>query len=651
MCKQFETCERRLIGKGPVWMACTLAALGLTVCSPARGQARRAAATRRAPLQTMGAPAATQGTIVHRGTVRGVVFWDSRRVAYSPSGSCQGLQINLSAVSGTSVQSLGTTSQLQLKTPTQPASSIYQCGFSFGGVPERITLKVQLTIGQPFSLRVGSAGPFKGATAFEIPGGACGNSSPAPDFESGWQSCGENLNNVNFQLVPRNMAQAAPAPGAVLQQTPRTLLPAQPQNGAVAAAPTHGLLLPAVNGGPVMSTPVAQPAPGGTSGGNARMLNPQPYPPKSAPNASGSANPASANVHAIGNSNAPEATSALIGLLRKQGSLRVVSGRPAKYASSTNVALVNTLRRQKQAGQIGAGHAMASRTSSISSMVEAPNPALHATRVYVASDLLTDQENRWCQRQEADGKAPTILRVDGQTHGIQFSPDPQANPYTIVGCGFGNSNGTAHLYLLQYQYVSSGWSNSQSVQTVSAYTVQFTIQSWSDHEIVASVDPTTSGVPDWSQVILEVKANLAGDWPGGQFTALRQTVALASISQNQVSLDQAGSPYFLSPVSNYYGLNGSVGVARQGLAGPVAGQDQFKLKLAPGFVVDSTETDLLVSNTSSNVTSQPATLNGNTITVTYPVVSAPSGNSVVYYSIYGLKVYVTGPVGMNPLAQ
>lgn len=36
--------------------------------------------------------------------------------------------------------------------------------------------------------------------------------------------------------------------------------------------------------------------------------------------------------------------------------------------------------------------------------------------------------------------------------------------------------------------------------------------------------------------------------------------------------------------------------------------------------------------------------------VVYPVVSVRSGNSTVYYSIYGLKIWVTGPVGLNPLA-
>lgn len=292
---------------------------------------------------------------------------------------------------------------------------------------------------------------------------------------------------------------------------------------------------------------------------------------------------------------------------------------------------------------------MAARTTIASRVPTSPIIVPNVRIEYIPSDLLSQQENAWCEQQEAKGAAPAILRIDGKTTGINYSPDPQTNPHKIVGCGFGNG-GNVDLLLLQMQNQQNGWFGSNSQTNVALFTVKFTVQSWNDHEIVASVDPNTSGVPDWSgDLQLEVKTKLSGYVNGGQFTALRKTQMLASIPQNESSLYQAGSPYFLSPVSNYYGLDGTVAVMREGLSGPVAGQDQFTLKLAPGFVVDSTQTDLLVSDTNANVTSQPATVNGNTITVTYPVVSVQSGNSTVYYSIYGLKVWVTGPVGLNPL--
>jgi hypothetical protein len=174
------------------------------------------------------------------------------------------------------------------------------------------------------------------------------------------------------------------------------------------------------------------------------------------------------------------------------------------------------------------------------------------------------------------------------------------------------------------------------------------IQTWNDHEIIASLDPNTSGLQDWQRVALIVAAKKSAESAQGTFRARRQIVLLSSITQNQASLYQQGSPFFLSPVSNYYGLNGTVAVMREGLPGPVAGQDKFTLQLSPGFVVDSTQTDLLVSNTDANVTSKPASINGNTITVTYPVVAYGSSSSANYYSIYGLKIWVTGPAGVTP---
>jgi len=337
------------------------------------------------------------------------------------------------------------------------------------------------------------------------------------------------------------------------------------------------------------------------------------------------------------------APSALIGLLRKQGALKVVSGQRTHYALSPTPMRVNPLRQQTGGGQISAGKTMAAPETGISSrLARAPRLESNLRVASVPSDLLSPKEKTECELQEAKGADPTILRVDGKTTAPNYSPDPKTNPHTIVGCGFGNS-GKVDLLLRAQE---GQWGSI-------IYTVNFNIESWSDHEIVASVKPNTSGVPDWSgDLVLEVKTTQsAAYWWAGQFTSAKQAVLLTSIPQKESALYQSGSPYFLSPVSNYYGLNSTVAVMRQGLAGPVAGQDHFTLPLAPGFAIDSTQTDLLVSDANANVKSQPATVNGNTITVTYPVVSIQAGNSTAYYSIYGLKIWVIGPVGINPLTQ
>ncbi len=145
------------------------------------------------------------------GTAAGYIFWDSRRVAYSPSTPCQGLQVELTAITATGIQPLGNTSQFTLQQPTQPGSSLRMCSYSFNHVPEGVALQVQVHVAQLFASQVVAKGPFPlgpTGTLVKVPGGKCNNSSngTAPSetyLESGWQGCGEQTNNVNFQLLPQ----------------------------------------------------------------------------------------------------------------------------------------------------------------------------------------------------------------------------------------------------------------------------------------------------------------------------------------------------------------------------------------------------------------------------------------------------------------
>lgn len=519
---------------------------------------------------------------VNAGTVSGAIFWDSQRVAYSPAAPCQGLAVNLSEITGTGVHALGTTEQFLAQPSPQPGAHLAICGYTFQRVPEGVALQVQINLGS-LAANVSAIGPFPltaiGALV-KIPGGPCNGVSnlgaaSAAELETGWQSCGDHASNVNFQLLPRSGSVTGPTSAG-------PLLPQQP-----------GMLLPAKSG----------------------EANPGPI------NRAGASAPA-----------------ALIGLLRQGGTLQVISGRRASYAQTSDAALITVLRQQRQAGQLAGESTMSAQPpSNLSRTAAAPN--LKVRPDYTPSSLLTAKENAACQRQEAAGTGQaSILRVDGSAQPATFSPDPQANPYTFVGCGFGDAKGTLQLRLF----------DQTNIGDYTRFTLNFSVQSWTDHQITASLDPNTSGVPDWltTQLVLDGANSIYGM---GQFVARRNTVALDSLPQSQATLYNAGSPDFLSPASNYYGLNGTLAVMRQGLTGPVAGQDQFTLKLANGYVVDSTQTDLLVSNVSGNVSVQPATVNGSTIVLTYPVVSVPSGNSTVYYSIYGLKIWVTGPAGLNPL--
>lgn len=637
MCKQFETCERRLIGKGSVWMACTLAALGLTVCSPARGQARTAATTRRAPLQTMRAPAATQGTAAHRGTVQGVVFWDSRRVAYSPSSSCQGLQVNLTAVSGTSAQAIGSTSQLQLKPPSQPASSVYQCGFSFSGVPEGVTLQVQLTISAPFASQVGSVGPFKGTTAFEIPGGTCSNPSPAPDFESGWRSCGENLTNVNFQLVPRSMAQATPAPSAVLQQTPRTLLPAQPQGSAGTAAPNHGLLLPAVNGGPVMSTPAAQRTPGGTStignsnapsgssGANTRMLNPQPYPPKSTPNPSGGASsPVPAQMPAAG------------AKLIVPQNLRVFTIGEARNPAA---AAVLTPASAGGVGEIGAGHTMSATGNGGGPTTSRPVVQESTT----ATGMMQPKSGiagiaRVSPNASKVCMGTSIAGVNN-SRSTQFTPGTE---YVIRGCGFGSTPGK--VYLSAPFPAHNGRLDLAPYWQVDMKRSQTAY--WSDNVIDVQLE-TLSGEPDENKVVLVVETSNGQQIQMSNVSFKAQRVEVMVKSTPLGSSWQVGGAGTVgtgvSPCDAWVTTNCSLEVLRNYYGNKQTSPDTYTVTLKPGFVLSRAV--LLVMSDIGPFNYAAPQVNGNQVTVNWGWTTDKQTGFT--YSMYGLQIFVVGPAGVT----
>jgi hypothetical protein len=606
------------------------------------------------------------------GVIEGFVYWDANHIAHKPASSCSGLAITVSAESSSGGPSPAYTPLSTTSNGFKYSGKVKQflsggkinvydvCTYGFDHVPVGQNLQVKLTVSDPYAFspyvlpQSAVLGPIK------IVNGQC-NMLPhianptASDLASHWGSCQNMAYDVNFLmqtplrdagsggLTPvdsgsrTGMLSSAPRPGIV---TPGTTQVASGSSGNL--LPSSGSIQGERNPGPVGTPVLKSPGPAGTSSspatpGRKVELNPQPLPPKQSTNGadgfSGSANIGGAGGFTGGvRPTLPAAFS---------GGIRVLTGNRVKNSMAVNSSIIAVLSQQKQTGPGSPGHTLAS--GSVSPIFAEPsNVRVGTASGYIPSSLLTAQENTSCQQIEAQGAAPAIFRIDGKAGGagVLYSPDPQANPYTIVGCGFGNSPAAVVLGFFQLDGPPGGGTP--------VHTRNLTIQSWNDHEIVASLDPNTSGLPDWENVALLVTAKRAGESSKGSFFARRQTVLLAKIPQNQASLYQQGSPYFLSPVANYYGLDGTLGVMRQALPGPIAGQDQFAVQLSPGFVIESTQTDLLVSSTSGNVASKPASISGNTITVTYPVVSYGSGNSVDYYSIYGLRIWVTGPAGVNP---
>ena len=83
---------------------------------------------------------------------------------------------------------------------------------------------------------------------------------------------------------------------------------------------------------------------------------------------------------------------------------------------------------------------------------------------------------------------PRILQVSGgQSHGV-FTPEAKYNLYTIVGCGFGQSQSASSAYI----FGGNG------------FKANLNIDYWSDNGITAHLDPYLAGVLDQSNVTLVV---------------------------------------------------------------------------------------------------------------------------------------------------
>lgn len=175
---------------------------------------------------------------------------------------------------------------------------------------------------------------------------------------------------------------------------------------------------------------------------------------------------------------------------------------------------------------------------------------------------------------------PTINAVDGQATGAWFSPDSQYNPATIQGCGFGDQQGSVHLY-----------------GPFARPVVDMTVEFWSDTSIIAAIDPNLSGELDHLGNVTLVVAPATGPQvqaKGFNFYAARAEVQLTTMPQSQANLqtilDAAGqntvSVNFYAP-SRFTNPGATAEVVRQDSGRFGSGIDSFNFnQLSPGFYAD-----------------------------------------------------------------
>jgi hypothetical protein len=118
----------------------------------------------------------------------------------------------------------------------------------------------------------------------------------------------------------------------------------------------------------------------------------------------------------------------------------------------------------------------------------------------------------------------------GQAPGI-FTPEAKYNQYTIVGCGFGQSQGSARIF------------------GINGFTANLNVDFWSDNGITAHLDPWLAGVLDQNNVSVVVlpvakqqlqksgyKFHAARGLPGPDGTDQEVPLAYDSMPQSSVGL-------------------------------------------------------------------------------------------------------------------
>jgi|SRR5579864_177914 len=263
-----------------------------------------------------------------------------------------------------------------------------------------------------------------------------------------------------------------------------------------------------------------------------------------------------------------------------------------------------------------------------------------------------------------------ILNVSGSSFPATFTPIDQYNLYTITGCSFGNANPNNKVY----------------VYGTGQFQGNFNIKFWNDNSIALSLDESISGFPDLDNLTLVVQRSdgQQAQKGGFKFYAARQTVELKTIPTSWVNLATLTSgfktlsaEYSSPPTSDQGGPGpgpGSAYVSRYFSGAkfdPVSTYDHFYFNnLAPGWNTDSFQLTTYPLDCPYTVTwrqnfgAWSSGWDGNNIYVGLSDTSCSGFNPDslilgiplnIYQnrtgSYYALKVWVTGPRGLDPLTN
>ena len=341
---------------------------------------------------------------------------------------------------------------------------------------------------------------------------------------------------------------------------------------------------------------------------------------------------------------------------RLAGSLRVVNVGEVKNPAALELPEFATLKLQKQAADADVGQIMAAPVPASSGpqnrgMLQSTRlTAVTAPPQQKSPGVLASNLNAICMP-----NVTSIAAVNQKKTGVVFSPTSMYNIYTIAGCGFGTTPGRVYLQ------------GGPGAFPAHNGRLNFVVRTWTDRGIVATLDPSIAGELDQNNLtlVVETSSGKGQSGPHSFFAVRSQPVAIAALPKSAYCASQPASLYscpaglapiggaIIAPCGEWGLTDCSIEVFRQNpFASPTQPQvDQYKPKLKPGFVLSSIVVQIgTIANDLGKVdirTLNP-TINGNQVFLRMPVTRDAMGG---YDSLYGVKFFVIGPAGVNPLVD
>ena len=263
---------------------------------------------------------------------------------------------------------------------------------------------------------------------------------------------------------------------------------------------------------------------------------------------------------------------------------------------------------------------------------------------------------------------PTITSVNGRAVGAIFTPRVSDNHFRIEGCGFGAKAGDVRL-----EAEGQVTSLESSTRTIALQLEN--ADAWSDEQIDAQLDPRISGIPDSSvALVIQLADGRRAELSGCRFIAIRgEPTMLKRISTSWVKLSATTTSFgsirqleYVSPAC--YGedfpgnaASASAIVVRSDADPFAAGSDAFDLPmLNPGWVVENVAIQNYVATCPGDVTHAAQSGDWSTSFSAHGFTVAWASNTCVSFippmfrfsmssSQYAVKVWVTGPIGTEPL--